>query len=410
MAEANLIQNTTSIGNNLDALATQLTTTTETIRNNPKIFDGLEDERARVILAAETLLNEIKPKDPIMTAMIAMVQFTAIRLFVEWKAFDIISKVDSISFTDLAKEIDAEASIIARFSAVLISTGVLKQVGNDHVSSTSTSIGFVSASPLTALIKMGFDDHLRTLHSMPAYFEQYGRKEPTGRYDTIYAYAAGNTNLTVWEHINKSPEKKEYFMTAMMAMASRMPTTGTYNFSWVLEKRGEHPERTLIVDVGGGKGHALQDIYHATPGLPMKCCVVEDLQAVVDEARATSTGELAEAQYIAMNFHTEQPIKGACIYYIRRCLHDYGDDVCVQILEQLCGAMADDSRVLIVEQILQDPPLPFAAASDIYMATLGGKERSLQAFHSITSRAGLKIAQVYPSTGSDVAVIECRKA
>lgn len=100
----------------------------------------------------------------------------------------------------------------------------------------------------------------------------------------------------------------------------------------------------------------------------------------------------------------------ACIYYIRRCLHDYGDEVCVEILQQIRNAMAQDSRLLIVEQVLTDPPLPFAAASDIYMATLGGKERSLKTFGEITSRAGLTIVKAHPSPGSDVAVIECRLA
>lgn len=276
-----------------------------------------------------------------------------------------------------------------------------------------------------------FDDHLKALHSTPAYFDQYGRKEPTGRYDTIHAFAAGDPKLTVWEHTNRDPVKKSYFMTAMMAMASRMPTTGSYNFAWVLDKMHEAPDRALVVDVGGGKGHALQAIQKVTPGLPMSRCVVEDLQAVVDEAKKTATGELADAQYVSMDFHSEQPVKGmsstfvprsiirsvvelltssgACIYYIRRCLHDYGDDVCVEILQQLRDAMVEDSRVLIVEQVLSDPPLPMAAATDIYMATIGGKERTLQGFGEIATRAGLAIVKVHPAPGSDVAVIECRK-
>jgi hypothetical protein len=146
---------------------------------------------------------------------------------------------------------------------------------------------------------------------MPAYFDHYGRKEPTGRYDTIHAFAEGDPKLTVWEHTNKNPEQKAIFMTAMLAMASRMPMTGSYDYSWVLEKFEESPSRVLIVDVGGGKGHALEAIHKVTPGLPMKRCAVEDLQEVVDEAKATAKGELVDAQYVGMDFHSEQPVKGA---------------------------------------------------------------------------------------------------
>ena len=62
--------------------------------------------------------------------------------------------------------------------------------------------------------------------------------------------------------------------------------------------------------MGGGAGHALQAIVKATPGLPMSRCVVEDLEAVVEEAKAKATDELKEAQFVAMDFHSEQPVKG----------------------------------------------------------------------------------------------------
>ncbi|KAJ6444813.1 3,2-trans-enoyl-CoA isomerase [Purpureocillium lavendulum] len=392
----------------LDALTRQLSATADCISANPSSLDSLADERVRVVNAAEALLKDIKPADPLMTTMISMVQFTAVRLFIGWKAFDIISSAGSISLPDLAKNLDADVSLISRLAAILVSTGVLKQ-SEDHLSMTPASSSFVSSSPLSAVVMMCFDDHLLALHATPAYFDKYGRKEPTGRYDTIHAFAAGDPKLTVWEHTNRDPQKKSYFMTAMVAMASRMPTTGSYDFTWVLDKMNESPNRALVVDVGGGKGHALRDIQKVTPGLPMSRCVVEDLQAVVDEAKSTATGELADVQYVAMDFHSEQPVKGACIYYIRRCLHDYGDDVCVEILQQLRDAMAEDSRVLIVEQVLGNPPLPMAAASDIYMATIGGKERTLACFAAIASQAGLTIVKAHPAPGSDVAVIECRR-
>ncbi|UNI21335.1 hypothetical protein JDV02_007334 [Purpureocillium takamizusanense] len=398
-----------SLADDLNALAQQLDATSKGVRATSSSLDDLADERARVVNAAEALLKDLKPADPVMTSMITMVQFTAVRLFVGWKAFDIIASAGTITIADLAARLDADVSLIRRLTGILISTGVLKQVDGDCLTMTPASSPFVSSSPFSALVMMGFDDHLKTLHSAPAYFDKYGRKEPTGRYDTMHAFAAGDPKLTVWEHTNRDPQKKSYFMTAMMAIASRMPMIGFYDFAWVLDKMHEAPDRVLVVDVGGGKGHALQAIHKATPGLPMARCVVEDLQAVVDEAKKTATGELADAQYVAMDFHSEQPVKGACIYYIRRCLHDYGDDVCVEILQRLRDAMVEDSRVLIVEQVLSDPPLPLAAATDVYMATIGGKERTLQDFHEIAARAGLAIVTAHPAPGSDVAVIECRK-
>lgn len=109
-----------------------------------------------------------------------------------------------------------------------------------------------------------------------------------------------------------------------------------------------------------------------------------------------------------METHTNSVI-GALLYYIRRCLHDYGDKDCVEILQHIQRAMAEDSRLLIVEQILPSQPSAGASATDIFMMTLGGKERTLEGFRSITSDAGLEIVKVHGPEGSDLALIECKK-
>jgi hypothetical protein len=84
--------------------------------------------------------------------------------------------------------------------------------------------------------------------------------------------------------------------------------------------------------------------------------------------------------------------------------------VCVEILSHLRDAMAADSRVLIVEQVLTNPPAAFVAVNDVYMMTLGGKERTLEGFRQIATRAGLEVVRAHDTTGSDVAVVECRRA
>lgn len=71
--------------------------------------------------------------------------------------------------------------------------------------------------------------------------------------------------------------------------------------------------------------------------------------------------------------------------------------------------MAPDSRLLIVEAILRNPPSTFAAGADLILATLGGKERTLEGFCDITTKAGLEILQVCTEPGVEGAVIECAR-
>lgn len=242
---------------------------------------------------------------------------------------------------------------------------------------------------------------------MPSYFDKYGLQEPTGRYGTVFAYSLGDPDLTVWEHLNRNKERMANFMTSMVAMAQRMPVTGSYDFSWVAARAKDSNERTLIVDVGGGKGHALEFICETTPGIPTCRCAVEDLPVVVDAARKEAKGSLAEAQFVSMDFHSEQPIKGALVYYIRRCLHDYDDEVAADMLSKIREAMALDSRLLIVEELLSNPPSAFGSATDIIMATIGGKERTLEDFRAVAARAGLRVVEAHRAEGSTVAAIEC---
>lgn len=99
------------------------------------------------------------------------------------------------------------------------------------------------------------------------------------------------------------------------------------------------------------------------------------------------------------------------VYYVRRCLHDYSDANCIEILKVTAEAMADDSKLLIVEQVMHNPPLSaFAAAANVLMGNIGGKERIEDEFRNITTEAGLRVVGVYRTEGTEVAVVECVKA
>lgn len=240
---------------------------------------------------------------------------------------------------------------------------------------------------------------------MPEYFTRYGRREPNGQLDTIYAFAMGDPSITVWEHMTRDGDGMRAFMASMSTVAASMGGIEAYDLSWVVEAGEEDSERALVVDVGGGKGHELEAIKRHAPGLDLARCVVEDLHAVVEEAKAAAQGELRKASFVTTDFHAEQPVQGALLYHIRRCLHDYGDDVCVGILEKIRGAMRPDSRLVIVEKVIDNPPSALDAASDLYMAALGGKERTLDGFRAITARAGLEVKEVF--TASNASVVEC---
>lgn len=91
-------------------------------------------------------------------------------------------------------------------------------------------------------------------------------------------------------------------------------------------------------------------------------------------------------------------------------MHCYSDNDCVTILKNQADAMAADSRLLITEKIIESIPPVEVATIDFYMLCLGGKERTIEGFDMIASRAGLKIIGVHGGRGMPISVIECMKA
>ena len=75
----------------------------------------------------------------------------------------------------------------------------------------------------------------------------------------------------------------------------------------------------------------------------------------------------------------------------------------------IAKAMAPNSRLLIVELIMTNPPTPFAAAVDLFMCITAGKERTIEMFESLTADAGLRITRVVPGKTSEMGVLECMK-
>jgi len=133
-----------------------------------------------------------------------------------------------------------------------------------------------------------------------------------------------------------------------------------------------------LVDVGGGNGQAIIQILDAYPDLPPEKFVLQDLPDPIAHAK---TSERLPKAVVKMehDFWTEQPVKGAKAYYLRRVLHDYADEPCVKILTHLAAAMQPDSVVLIADLIMParmtEADLP-AAIMDCTIFNMGGKQRS----------------------------------
>jgi len=226
-------------------------------------------------------------------------------------------------------------------------------------------------------------------------------------------FARGHPEKPFFELLAMDPAYLQRFFQGMAIIESMSPavTAGMYDFAWLAEKAKQEPERTVFVDVGGGKGHCILTICKEFPGIPLNRCVLQERPEIIQAVEAAGDPGLAEIQKVVIDFHVDQPNKGAIAYFIRRCLHNYSDTIALNVLRVLAEAMADDSRLLIQEDIKGVPPEPETAVLDFLMLTYGGKERTRQGWEDLVEKSGLKIVSISGGDGpwQGLFVIECVK-
>lgn len=110
------------------------------------------------------------------------------------------------------------------------------------------------------------------------------------------------------------------------------------------------------------------------------------------------------------DFYTENPVKGAKAYWLRRITHD-SDKANVIILSQIAKAMDPESLLPVPDMVMparvHEADLP-AATMDNIMFALGGKERSEEGFKTLFAEAGLELIKVYKAPVGAGALVEAR--
>ncbi|KAK3681673.1 S-adenosyl-L-methionine-dependent methyltransferase [Podospora appendiculata] len=365
--------------------------------------------RSSIVKVAQDIIHASRPPYAQFSDHYVIFSETAVqRTFLKWDAFDKIPLEGSISFADLAAAIDADVFLTSRMVRMLISTGFLLEPEKNHVAHTPRSSIFVTDKGFSALMKINLYDEFVKPLAKPEYFETYGRKEPVDKAHSPYAFGVGAPGKTIWEIWQSRPGMMATFIQGMKGANGFMNIHGVYDFSWIATEGAKHsPERVLLIDVGGGSGHTLKYILSTVPELPKSQCMLQDLPVVVDAAEKANDPELEGVQFLGMDFHASQPVQGALVYYIQRCLHDYDDDESKKILQHIADVMAADSKLLIGEMVLAPDSPPFFYGVDLHMMAVSGKERSVEDWEMIVASVGLRIEKIH--FGTSLSVVECVK-
>ena len=148
------------------------------------------------------------------------------------------------------------------------------------------------------------------LLALPEFLSKSQYQNPNNLLDGAFQLGH-NTKDHVFSWISQHPEYLSQFQNHMTGSRTGRLHWMDPNFYSIeknlIERAKTESDAVFLVDLGGGKGRDLHELYRKHPNLPGKL-VLQDLKGVIEEARASGLDE----KIIPMehNFFTEQPIKG----------------------------------------------------------------------------------------------------
>lgn len=294
----------------------------------------------------------------------------------------------------------------------LAATDVVHEVGPDTYAPTSLSNSLTEQKYRDGIVYT-YDVAGPSFRHLPSYLKSTNYVQPTSLMDGPFQ-AAHKTDLPFFAWLDANPPYMQIFNSYMSAYRAGRISWLDPGFYPVQERladqfNSDHSD-VLLVDVGGGLGHDLQDLREKYPALPGKL-VLQDRAEVIAEVSTTTTGQHFQA--MAHDFFTPQLVKGARAYYLHSVLHDWSDDDSVKILEALKPALKEGySTVLINELVVPSQKANWPVTSmDHLMMVLGGmRERTEAEWRAVLKRAGFKVLKIHSVEMGSESLIEAELA
>jgi O-methyltransferase domain/Dimerisation domain len=297
------------------------------------------------------------------------------------------------SAADLAKSTRTNAPALFRVMRALASVGVFGERAD----------GKFELTPLASTLRSDVEGSMRGFALMM--IENYNWdswKDLRHSVDTGAVALEKALGMKVFEYLDAHPEDARIFGESMsnLSAVEHPAIVAAYPFSRFAK----------IVDVGGGHGSLVSAILAANPKLEG---VLYDNPTVVENARKAphvTKDVAARLEIIGGNFFESVPAGGDA-YIMKYIMHDWNDELAIELLGNCRKAMSRNSTLLVVDTVIpagNDPH--WGKLLDINMMVLtGGLERTEKQFAELFKRAGFELTRVV-TTACPLSIVEGRPA
>ncbi|KAJ5631537.1 S-adenosyl-L-methionine-dependent methyltransferase [Penicillium longicatenatum] len=315
-----------------------------------------EEERFKLLGAIDKVRVAMEP--PVLTVRnycFAHYGLVGIRVAIGMGIFDALAAGGGSpqTISQLSDKTKGDEKLLTRFLRLLVTKNLVVENADQTYQPLPLAMGFVTGSPLVAAIHH-FYSNMKVSANLNKFFQATDYANPEDAWAAPFHFAY-NTKDHHFDWLQKNPEDLHAFNTLMS-----------------LNRQIE--------------GERFPDI----PGR----LIVEDLSSVIQNIKAP-LGEGIEA--IGYDMFTEQPVKGAKVYYMRTVLHDWPDKQALEALGHIWDAMAEDSILLINENTLPKKDAPaFSVAMDILMMEMyASLERTEKQWTELLERAHFKVVKIW---------------
>ncbi|MFC0107564.1 methyltransferase [Kibdelosporangium aridum] len=258
--------------------------------------------------------------------------------------------------------------------------------------------GRYTLTPMADALRENATDSMRGMAMLmghPLLWEDWGHLLTSVR--TGEANMPKLRGMGAYEFLMSNPEYAGEFFQGMgsISQSETDPVLAAYDFS----------QFSKIVDVIGGRGALLAGMLNQAPDA--KGVLYDQEMATTDAKPVLEAAGVADRVTIENGAPFDKLPAGADAYVLKHVLHDFPEDACLTMLNNLREAIAPDGKVLVIEYVLnENNERHIGNIIDLWLLLLlGAKERTLPQYTELFAKAGLKVVRAVP-TSSPVSIIE----